>query len=130
MSIQNSFCLLHRSFETELAEACAPSNYNIGLLPWTPLGGGALTGKYLNGAHPSEGRLVKYSKFMQRYLNPSSVDATGKYAAIAEKAGVSLATLVGGAMGAVHVHAHGISPRMAGVCLAVILTSVCLMMPC
>ena len=36
VSIQNSFCLLHRSFETELAEACAPSHYDIALLPWTP----------------------------------------------------------------------------------------------
>ena len=34
VSIQNSFCLLHRSFETELAEACSPSNFNIPCLPW------------------------------------------------------------------------------------------------
>lgn len=93
VSIQNSFCLLHRSFETELAEACAPSHYNIGLLPWTPLAGGALSGKYLNGAKPAEGRLVKYGNFMQRYLNPPSVAATEQYAAVAAKAGVSLATL-------------------------------------
>lgn len=93
VSIQNSFCLLHRSFETELAEACAPSHYNIGLLPWTPLAGGALSGKYLDGARPPEGRLVKYPKFMQRYLNSLSTEATAKYAAVAEKAGVSLATL-------------------------------------
>lgn len=93
VSIQNSFCLLHRSFETELAEACAPSHYNIGLLPWTPLAGGALSGKYLGGAKPAEGRLVKYPKFMQRYLNSQSVEATQAYAAVAKKAGVSLATL-------------------------------------
>ena len=93
VTIQNSFCLLHRSFETELAEACAPSHYNIGLLPWTPLAGGALSGKYLGGAKPAEGRLVKYPKFMQRYLNSHSTEATEKYAAIAAKAGVSLATL-------------------------------------
>ena len=93
VSIQNSFCLLHRSFETELAEACAPSHYNIGLLPWTPLGGGALSGKYLGGDKPAEGRLVKYPKFMQRYLNSHSREATEKYAAIAAKAGISLASL-------------------------------------
>ena len=40
VSIQNSFSLVHRSFEDELAEACAPSHYNIGLLPWSPLAGG------------------------------------------------------------------------------------------
>jgi aryl-alcohol dehydrogenase-like predicted oxidoreductase len=92
-TIQNSFCLLHRAFETELAEACAPSNFNVGLLPWTPLAGGALSGKYLDGARPADARLTKYANFMQRYLNAPSVEATRKYAAIAEKAGVSLATL-------------------------------------
>ena len=96
VSIQNSFCLLHRSFETELAEACAESNYDIGLLPWTPLGGGALTGKYLDGANnPSEGRLIKYKKygFHQRYLNDPSREATEEYKKIADEEGVSLATL-------------------------------------
>ena len=95
LTIQNSFCLLHRSFETELAEACAESNYDIGLLPWTPLGGGALTGKYLDGARPSEARLVKYEKygFHQRYLNAPSVEATREYKKIADECGISLATL-------------------------------------
>ena len=78
---------------TELAEACAPSHYNIGLLPWTPLAGGALSGKYLHGKKPAEGRLVKYPNFMQRYLNAPSVEATEAYDAIAKEAGVSLATL-------------------------------------
>jgi aryl-alcohol dehydrogenase-like predicted oxidoreductase len=85
--------MLHRSFETELAEACAPSNYDIGLLPWTPLAGGALSGKYLRGQKPKDGRLVKYPSFMQRYLNAPSVAATEQYEQIAKEAGVSLAAL-------------------------------------
>ena len=94
VTIQNSFCLLHRSFETELAEACAPSHYDIGLLPWTPLAGGALSGKYLDmGKATKDGRLVKYKNFMQRYLNPPSAEATAKYAKIAEKNGMSLASM-------------------------------------
>ena len=93
MSIQNSFCLLHRTFETALAEACAPSHYDIGLLPWTPLAGGALSGKYLHGKKPAEGRLVKFPAFMQRYLSAPCVEATEAYEAIAKEAGVSLATL-------------------------------------
>ena len=94
VTIQNSFCLLHRSFETELAEACAPSHYDIGLLPWTPLAGGALSGKYLPGKNaPTDGRLIKYPGFMQRYLNEPSVAATEKYDAIAKELGISLATL-------------------------------------
>lgn len=93
ISIQNSFCLLHRSFETELAEACAPSNYNIGLLPWTPLAGGALTGKYLPGADPDNGRLVRYEGFHSRYVKPDAVAATVQYKKIADDAGISLATM-------------------------------------
>jgi aryl-alcohol dehydrogenase-like predicted oxidoreductase len=45
-TIQNSFSLLNRDFEGALAEACAPSNLNVGLLPWSILAGGVLTGKY------------------------------------------------------------------------------------
>jgi len=93
VSIQNSFCLLHRSFETELAEACARSNYNIGLLPWTPLGGGALSGKYLPGADPNNGRLVRFGKFHDRYRKPAAVAATAEYKKIADAAGLSLATM-------------------------------------
>jgi len=93
VSIQNSFCLLHRSFETELAEACAKRNYNILLLPWTPLGGGALSGKYLNGARPEGARMTLYSHFHHRYLNDNCHAATLEYKKIADAAGVSLATL-------------------------------------
>lgn len=47
-TIQNSFCLLDRAFESHLAEACAPSNFNIGVLPFLILAGDTLTGKYLD----------------------------------------------------------------------------------
>lgn len=39
LTIQNCFNLLHRTFESELAEACAPPNFNMGLLPWSALAG-------------------------------------------------------------------------------------------
>ena len=42
---QNDFSLVARSFEEDLAEACAPSNYNVGLLSYGPLAGGTLTGE-------------------------------------------------------------------------------------
>lgn len=93
VSIQNSFSLLHRSFETELAEACSPSHLNIGLLPWSALGGGALTGKYLNGKNPPNCRFTQFSNFQTRYINERSKIATQKYQKIAEKANISLATL-------------------------------------
>ena len=93
VSIQNSFCLLHRSYETELAETCAPSHHNISLLPWTPLAGGALSGKYLNGAKPKKARFTEFPTFQDRYINEASQIATKKYAEIAEKAGVSLTAM-------------------------------------
>lgn len=49
VSIQNSYSLLVRSaFETDLAETCCEKHCNIGLLAYSPLAGGALSGKYLN----------------------------------------------------------------------------------
>lgn len=49
VSIQNSYSLLVRSaFETDLAETCSEANCNIGLLAYSPLAGGALSGKYLD----------------------------------------------------------------------------------
>lgn len=53
---QNDFSPFLRVFEGELAEACAPSNYNIGLLSYGVLLGGTLSGKYLNGYEHSKGR--------------------------------------------------------------------------
>lgn len=93
ITIQNSFCLLHRAFETELAEACAPLNFNIPLLPWTPLAGGALSGKYLNRSSPEGARFTVYSQFQNRYINPGCEAATAEYKKIADAAGISLATM-------------------------------------
>ena len=93
VSIQNSYCLLHRQFDTEVAEACAKSHYSIMLLPWTPLAGGALSGKYLGGTKPEGARMTLFKGFHQRYLNGASVKATEQYKKIADDAGVSLTTL-------------------------------------
>lgn len=100
VSIQNQFCLLNRSFEGELAEACAPNNYNIGLLPWSVLGGGALTGKYKldeDGKIIQKGnensRFVLYEQFQGRFCSPRNLAIVEKYQSIAKEAGMSLATL-------------------------------------
>lgn len=96
-SIQNQFCLLNRSFEGELAEACAPKNGNIGLIPWSVLAGGVLSGKFLGKdmSDPSlEGtRMQRFPGFMQRFMNAGAVAAVEKYAAVAKDADMSLATL-------------------------------------
>ncbi|GAQ78229.1 aldo keto reductase [Klebsormidium nitens] len=89
VSIQNSFSLVHRSFETELAEACAPSHFNIGLLPWSPLAGGALTGKYLDGGKPAGARFTDFSDYMRRFQADPTMHAARQYAELAKSIGVS-----------------------------------------
>lgn len=101
-SIQNQFCLLNRRFEGELAEACAPSHYNVALLPYSILGGGALSGKYI-GKIGDDGtvrdpslartRMALFERFMLRYRTKPVQEAIEKYNGIAEEAGISLATL-------------------------------------
>lgn len=101
-TIQNAFCLLNRSFETELAEACAPSNFNIGLLPWSVLAGGVLTGKY-NGKlddnfNPidnslEKARFVLFKSFQGRFCSKETLKATEQYMQIAKSKGMSVATL-------------------------------------
>ena len=67
ISIQNSFSLLVRSdFEAGLIEVCSPRHENIGLLAYSPLAGGVLTGKYLDPACPSTSRLNLFPGFMER----------------------------------------------------------------
>lgn len=56
MTIQNSYNLLGRQFDTDLAEVCSPRHYNIPLLPWSAGAGGALSGKYLNQQEPAGSR--------------------------------------------------------------------------
>jgi len=97
-TIQNSFCLIDRRFQSELAETCAPSNYNIGLLPWSPLAGGSLTGKYLPDAgataeEASAFRFKRFPKFQPRYVSDDSLAAVAAYAKIAKAAGMSVTTL-------------------------------------
>jgi len=93
VSIQNSFSLVHRAFEDALAECCAPSHFNIGLLPWSPLAGGALSGKYQGGAKPEGGRFTLFPTFMSRFQSARTNSAVEKYQAVADREGLSLATL-------------------------------------
>ena len=60
----------------------------VGLLAYSPLAFGYLTGKYRHGARPADGRITLYSRF-SRYSNPQSDWATEQYALVAEKHGLS-----------------------------------------
>lgn len=79
-SIQNPYNLLNRTFEVGLAEIA--HRENVGLLAYSPLAFGVLSGKYLDGARPEGARLTLFERF-QRYTNPLAEEATRAYVQIA-----------------------------------------------
>jgi aryl-alcohol dehydrogenase-like predicted oxidoreductase len=89
-SIQNPYNLLNRSFEIGLAEFA--HREHTGLLAYSPLGFGTLTGKYLDEAHPEGARLTRYPRF-GRYLGEQAVAATRAYVELARERGLSPAAL-------------------------------------
>ena len=86
-TIQNPYSLLNRIYEVGLAEMSYREN--IGLLAYSPLGFGVLTGKYLN-AMPDTSRLGLFGEWFTRYSNEKCHEATSKYSTIAEKYNISL----------------------------------------
>ncbi|XP_068664723.1 uncharacterized protein [Aristolochia californica] len=92
VSIQNIYSLLARcKFEVDLVEVCHPNNCNIGLLAYSPLGGGSLTGKYLdiNSEAAKKGRLNLFPGYMERYNKSVAREATELYIELAKKHGLS-----------------------------------------
>jgi len=85
VSIQNPYSLLNRSFEVGLAEMAIKED--VGLLAYSPLGFGVLTGKFLDGARPPEARIVRWSRFA-RYNGELAERATAAYVAIAREHGL------------------------------------------
>jgi len=90
ITVQNPFSLLNRLFEVGSAEIC--HRENIGLLPYSPLAFGVLSGKYRNGRMPDNSRLALF-KGLARYSGEKSFEATERYAALAEEVGLSLTEL-------------------------------------
>lgn len=90
VSIQNCYNLLNRGFEFGLSEITYREN--VGLLAYSPLAFGHLSGKYL--ADPAAaGRVTLFPGFAQRYEKPNVAPATAAYAALAKQHGMSPATL-------------------------------------
>lgn len=90
MSIQNPYNLLNRTFEIGLAEIALREC--CGLLAYSPLAFGVLSGKYLHGARPPGARLTLFSRF-DRYSNPQAEWATAEYVAIARRYGLDPAQM-------------------------------------
>ncbi len=98
-TVQNNFSLINRRCQNELAQVCRQEE--VSLLPYSPLAGGVLTGKYLNDAFPDGARFSAYAKhgnerqkqMTKRFINSRSLEATARLQAIARDAGLSLTTM-------------------------------------
>ncbi|MGI9298536.1 MAG: aldo/keto reductase [Gammaproteobacteria bacterium] len=91
VSVQNPYNLLNRVYEIGMAEISAREN--CGLLPYSPLAFGALSGKYLGGEKPDGARLTRWGDYFKRYTTAKGEAATADYAALAQKYGISPAQL-------------------------------------
>ncbi|MFK8066964.1 MAG: NADP(H)-dependent aldo-keto reductase [Gammaproteobacteria bacterium] len=81
VSIQNPYSLLNRTFEIGLSEVSIREN--VGLLAYSPLGFGVLSGKYLNGQQPEGARLTLFKEF-SRYTKEQGLKATEAYMQLAQ----------------------------------------------
>ncbi|MFM5884340.1 MAG: aldo/keto reductase [Novosphingobium sp.] len=97
-TIQNNFSLNNRRFEDELAQVCRQEK--ISLIPYSPIGGGVLSGKYNDGARPEGARFTRYlgmegrqAAMGRRFVNEKSLASTARFAEIAKEAGISPVTL-------------------------------------
>lgn len=101
-TIQNNYSMNNRRFEDELADCCRREN--VSCLPYSPLAGGVLTGKYQKGTElhwPEGARFTDYAlngpprqkAMADRFVNPRSLASTAEFAKVADGLGLDLATL-------------------------------------
>ena len=90
VTIQNPYSLLNRIYEVGLAEIS--KHENVGLLAYSPLGFGKLTGKYINKTEKNS-RLGLFGDWFTRYNNEECLRAVEKYLNIADKYNLSLTHL-------------------------------------
>lgn len=90
VSVQNPYNLLNRTYEVGMSEIAKYEG--IGLLAYSPLAFGMLSGKYRHGQKPENARISLFSRFT-RYTNAQCEWATEQYAQLAEKHDLSLTQL-------------------------------------
>ena len=98
-TIQNNFSLNNRRFEDELAQACRQEN--VSLIPYSPLAGGVLSGKYNDGQLPEKARFTHYlsatekrqQMMAKRFVNERSIESTKCYQAIAKEIDMPVVTM-------------------------------------
>ncbi len=90
-SIQNAYNMLNRLFEQDLAEVSMRED--VSLLAYSPIAGGALSGKYLGGKLPEGSRIQLFPEFADRTRKPGVDPAIEKYLSLAEDMGLTLLQL-------------------------------------
>ena len=90
MTVQNPYKLLNRTYEIGLAEVS--HRERCGLLAYSPLGFGVLSGKYLGGARPEGARITRWPEYA-RYTNPLAQQATEAYVRLAQEHGLDPAQM-------------------------------------
>lgn len=97
-TIQNNFSLNNRRFEDELAQVCRMEG--VSLIPYSPIAGGVLTGKYSGGARPDGARFSRYlamegrqAQMGKRFVNERSIASTERFIGIAAEAGLDPVTM-------------------------------------
>lgn len=85
-SIQNPYGLLNRTYEIAMAEVS--HREDVGLLAYSPLGMGLLTGKYRHGAKPEGSRMAVFERFT-RYDGAETLEATEQYLQLADEHGLN-----------------------------------------
>jgi aryl-alcohol dehydrogenase-like predicted oxidoreductase len=90
VSIQNPYNLLNRSFEIGLSEFS--HREDVGLLAYSPMAFGVLSGKYLNDAKPEGARITLFERF-SRYTNENGIACTAAYVNLAKESGLDPAQM-------------------------------------
>lgn len=97
-TIQNNFSLNNRRFQSDLAQICRKEG--VSLLPYSPIAGGVLSGKYNDGKRPKGARFTAYldagtrqQTMASRFVNEKSLESAQRFARIAADIGVSPVTL-------------------------------------
>lgn len=98
-TVQNNFSLINRRCENELAQVCRMEG--VSLLPYSPLGGGVLTGKYNLPELPAGARFTDYltnggprqKRMAQRFVNARTLETTARLKEIADSLGITVTAL-------------------------------------
>jgi len=91
VTLQNSYSLLSRNVDNDLAETLYREN--MSLLAYSPLAAGILSGKYIGGAKPAGARFTLFDSLGIRFRKPMVSEAVDAYAALARRRGVTLVQL-------------------------------------